>query len=443
MLFRHLLRHVFISALLVLLLSSCAVISKKYNSNLIHKSILGSPLFESHFTGFALYDPEEKAYIYTRNADKYFTPASNTKLFTFYAGLKLLGDSIPALKYVERGDSLILWGTGDPTLLHPDFPYQPIIKKLKNTDKELFYASGNFTDAPFGSGWAWDDYEYYFQSERSGMPMYGNVVSFTIDSITGYSQVTPSFFYDFIDEEGNQDKGRYPQRHRQHNIFKYTIDPFKSSNKNRIPFQTSDELVAKFLSDTIGRPVKVVPFSPDGPSKLMYSGSTKHLYAMMLKKSDNFLAEQILYLCASTLGDTLRSGGVRNYITKKYLSDFENPPIWIDGSGLSRYNLFTPRSLVQLLEKIQAIIPEDKLGHYLPVGGVDGTLKNSYKSETDEPYVFAKTGTLSNNHSLSGFIKTKSGKLLIFSFMNNNYGSSSSPVKLEMEKTLRIIRERY
>ena len=80
----------------------------------------------------------------------------------------------------------------------------------------------------------------------------------------------------------------------------------------------------------------------------------------------------------------------------------------------------------------------------LPIGGVDGTIKNWYAPDEDEaPYVFAKTGTLSNNHSLSGFVKTKKGKLLTFSFMNNNYSGSSSEVKFEMEKVLRMVRDRY
>jgi D-alanyl-D-alanine carboxypeptidase/D-alanyl-D-alanine-endopeptidase (penicillin-binding protein 4) len=96
-----------------------------------------------------------------------------------------------------------------------------------------------------------------------------------------------------------------------------------------------------------------------------------------------------------------------------------------------------------LLEKIKQELTEEQMLSLLSVGGVDGTIRSWYKSDDDEPYIFAKTGTLSNNHSLSGFIRTKSGKLLTFSFMHNNYNSSSTPVKLEMEKTLRLIRDSY
>jgi D-alanyl-D-alanine carboxypeptidase/D-alanyl-D-alanine-endopeptidase (penicillin-binding protein 4) len=79
-----------------------------------------------------------------------------------------------------------------------------------------------------------------------------------------------------------------------------------------------------------------------------------------------------------------------------------------------------------------------------PAGGESGTIKNWYAAlDGEDPYVYAKTGTLSNNHCLSGFLITKSGRKLLFSFMNNHYVTSSSIVKAEMEKVLRHIRSRY
>ena len=86
-------------------------------------------------------------------------------------------------------------------------------------------------------------------------------------------------------------------------------------------------------------------------------------------------------------------------------------------------------------------MPLEKVLEFLPVGGKSGTLENYY--DADKPYIFAKTGSLSNNYSLSGFIKTKSGKTLIFSFMNSNYTVPTSTLKKGMEEILLMIRDNY
>jgi D-alanyl-D-alanine carboxypeptidase/D-alanyl-D-alanine-endopeptidase (penicillin-binding protein 4) len=122
------------------------------------------------------------------------------------------------------------------------------------------------------------------------------------------------------------------------------------------------------------------------------------------------------------------------------LKDVPQKPKWVDGSGLSRYNLFTPESFVYILHKMKTEFGWERIKHILPTGGA-GTLSSYYKK--DSGYIYAKTGTLSNNCALSGYLITKKGKLLIFSVLANNYITGSVPVRRAVEKYLLAIRENY
>ena len=141
------------------------------------------------------------------------------------------------------------------------------------------------------------------------------------------------------------------------------------------------------------------------------------------------------------ISDTLKPEIAIRHMEKNFLADLPDRLVWVDGSGLSRFNLFTPRSIVKLWDKIDQQIPRERLFKLLAVGGRSGTLKNSYKA--DQPYIYGKTGTLSNNHSLSGYILTKKGKALIFSCMSANYVQPTSEVRKNMEQILTIIRDKY
>ncbi|MGK7397923.1 MAG: D-alanyl-D-alanine carboxypeptidase/D-alanyl-D-alanine endopeptidase [Candidatus Cyclobacteriaceae bacterium M3_2C_046] len=420
---------------------SCSLPKHGLTSKQLDQLIEQSPVFSRYFSGFMLYDPEQSQVIYQKNADKYFVPASNTKLFTYYAGLNLLGDSVPALKYIVRQDSLIFWGTGDPSLLNPDQNSLAAYEFLRNRPEKLYFSPTNFYEQPWGDGWAWNWYNYAFASERSPLPLYGNYVRFRKQPGQAYPAIDPPVFSRYTRMRMN-DLQDYPvERAMQENEFNYYLQPETAAFELLVPFKYSAQLTVDLLSDTLHRPVGLIYKALPPRHQTIYSQPADSVYQEMLQQSDNFLAEQIMLMCASAISDSLSVEIAIDYTRQNFLKDSPDEPIWIDGSGLSRYNMFTPRTMVYLLEKIGQKVPRERLFKILPAGGVSGTIRNWYAAE--QPYVFAKTGTLYSVIALSGYLKTSSGKTLIFSWFHNNHNTTTDQIKQAMQEVLEAIRQAY
>lgn len=410
-----------------------------------------SEIFSQSFTGFYLYDPEDETELFSINSNRNFIPASNTKLFTFYAGLRSLPNLAPAIAFEERNDSLIFWGTGDPSFLHPDFGTDSTYQFLRNHSSQLYFSASNFQDQSLGSGWAWDDYNYYYSTEKSPLPMYGNVARFEIAEITqrhlsrndkGEINVSPAIFADLVNVEVRVDE-QVPLilRGRTDNKFTFYQEADTIIFERDTPFHFKDSVVISLLSDTLGRKVDLSDQELPGEPDILYSISMDTLYKRMLLPSDNFIAEQILMMVSFNQFGEINTDKAIRYVLDQHLEDLPQKPRWADGSGLSRYNLFTPESIVTLLSYIDREVEDDRLFSLLPAGGKNGTLKNSYLAlDGEDPWIYAKTGTLSNNHSLSGFLITDSGKKLIFSFMNNNFMVPVADIRSEMERVLSKVR---
>ena len=422
-------------------LISCSAIKKTQQK--IDKKFSSSIVFEKGFSGFALYDPDSDEMIYSHNTDKYFTPASNTKLFTLYTGLMLLGDSLQGLKYTIQGDSLIFKGTGDPALLNPNLPESRVFDYLNNTNKILLYAPPIYKGKPLGPGWAWDDYDSYYSAEKTDLPMYGNLIELNFTE-TREPELFPGMFRDSIMKVAPfGPETKYAQRALSSNRMEYQEYDRGSNWTQYIPIRFSKDLIPTLLADTLKKPVSVFRGKTKDLvfDRTLYSIPSDSIYKRMMQVSDNFIAEQIMLMAADKISDTLKTEIAIDYMNEKYLKDLPDEPQWFDGSGLSRYNLFTPRTMVRLIDKIDQAISRDKLFDILPAGGESGTLKDYYAART--PYIYAKTGTLRNNHSLSGFLITKSGRTLIFSFMNSNYTVPTSELKKAMAEILELVRDNY
>lgn len=385
---------------------------------------------EEYFQGILIYDPLKKDTLYSHNSKKYFTPASNTKIFTLYAALKTLPQNIPSLHYATQNDTLFIEGTGDPTFLHPFFKDSTILQ-LTKPYTHISLSLTNFKDTKFGPGWAWEDYDTYYSAERGSFPIYGNVVQ--IHNANGL-QVSPNYFKSQVIP-----LSYIKNREWDRNTFYFDTNRMDTLET---PFIVDSTLIKGLLENVLHKKIRLVAHMPQVTKQILYSIPSDSLYKRMMQESDNFLAEQLLILVSSALSDTLNSAKARAYTMNTYFTELKQPPKWVDGSGLSRYNLFTPESMVYVLDKMYREIPRERLLNFFPVGGVSGTLKNSFGGD-GQPYIFAKSGAMGNTYNLSGYLLTRSGKLLIFSFMNNHFIKSAQEVRDSMQSIFEWYRDNY
>jgi D-alanyl-D-alanine carboxypeptidase/D-alanyl-D-alanine-endopeptidase (penicillin-binding protein 4) len=411
--------------------------------NKVKRAFKASPIIKQYHVGFALYDKDKKEMIFEKDANTYFTPASNTKLFTFYAGLKITPDSIPSLRYIEKGDSLIFWGTGDPSFLQTKLKGVKAYNFLKATNKKLFFAPGRYTGGFYANGWQWDDYNDYYQAEINELPLMDNVVLVSAKS-AGSMKIFPNMFNAFFVKDSTEKTQPFKViRDFNTNLFHYPQNAITANYEQQIPYKVSTANTVNLLADTLHKSIGLISMKMPSNAKTIYDLKSDSVFKQMLLPSDNFIAEQLLLVYADKLGEEMNTEKVIRQIDEKYLSALPDKPKWVDGSGLSRGNLVTPRDMVALLELIYNEVNDQKrLFNMLPAGGKTGTLKNAYP-RTDSPFVFGKTGSLSNNHNQSGYVVTKKGRVLIFSFMNNNFVLPVADVRKEMVKMITYIYEEF
>ncbi|MCK0131254.1 D-alanyl-D-alanine carboxypeptidase [Flavobacteriaceae bacterium F08102] len=420
MILKYNIQKVLLAIVLILFLSGCT-------TQKLRSTFKKSDRTESYFKGFVLYDPSVDKTLVNHHGAKYFTPASNTKLFTFYSTYRSFQDSVKSLAYYQAQDSLIIRGTADPSFWY-GFETEKTKNFLENSTDTIYLLDAQIDDPIYGPGWSWEDFETDFMPERSLFPVHSNLL--TITSHSGSIETEPRYFLDFITVV---DSLKFARDFYSNTFF---IEPSVNS-VIKVPFRTSNLLVAELLRERIGKEVVLIP-DKKYPFSFFYGMSYEELLKQMMVVSDNFIAEQLmLQVGEETTGMYSVKKGIE-FALANYLTDIPHPPRWVDGSGLSRYNLFTPEDMVYVLKKMYREIPLDKLFGYFPVGGQSGTLKNWYTID-GEPFVYAKSGTLSNNYNLSGYVRTQSGKVLIFSYMNNHYATKTSAIKKEIEAILKKI----
>ncbi|HRG24151.1 MAG TPA: D-alanyl-D-alanine carboxypeptidase [Chitinophagaceae bacterium] len=477
-------------SLFLISLSSCSV-STKISKSARTTVLNAAPLKTAHI-GISIYDPETGKYLYNYQGDKYFVPASNTKIPTCYAAMKYLGDSLVGLRYgysYPDSTTIGIQPTGDPTLMHSDFNQQAVMEFLKRWVKakgenSIALLDTVWKDERWGNGWSWNDYDAAYMAERSSLPIFGNVININLlplkdrvaDSTNGHEAYkvfrTQSsvfdkmlhrqlpFYKNVVFENNETIFTENPhwriERKIGENFFEIKSTKEKFSN-TELPFVTKGSMTAyEVLGDTLKlkdyfslRKINDTSFTLYCPDcrivsvkikqwNKIHSQPTDSLLKPMMHRSDNFFADQSLLMVSNERLGYMNDSKIIDTLLKTDFKDLPQKPRWADGSGLSRYNLFTPQDFVAILNKMKNEFGMERIKTIFPTGG-EGTISSYYKAGNG--YVYAKTGTLSGVVALSGFLYTKKGKLLIFSTLVNNHQATSTEVRRAVEKFVESLRE--
>jgi len=436
-----------------LLLGSCSL--SHHIRHAAERQLLSDTTLGHAHLGVAVFDPEAGQWLYRFQSDKYFVPASNTKIITCFAAMKHLGDSLDGIVWRELDTAILLEPTGDPTLLHPDFRQQPVMDRLAGNPKPVYLNLSSWKTTPWGSGWSWDDYDAYYMAERSPFPVHGNYVTWQQSISKKERPASPGDTLDVFvtsDPEGPwqvaykapDPTGRFSVgRERDQNRFWLTEGRTDGAH-TEVPFVTHTAATAiEVLQERLSRPAMAewpqgIPM-PTVMGDVVRSVPTDSLLRPLMHRSDNFFAEQALLMISRKLTGVFRESAAIDTLLATTLLGMPQLPRWADGSGLSRYNLFTPEDFIWVLGQMRAAFPMARIQTLLPTAGT-GTLGSMDRRLSG--HIHAKTGTLTGVVALSGYLRTKKGRWLLFSLLVNHHRGTAAGVRKRYEAFLLDLYER-
>jgi D-alanyl-D-alanine carboxypeptidase/D-alanyl-D-alanine-endopeptidase (penicillin-binding protein 4) len=393
----------------LILLLICTNSYSQISSKKIDRWVSKNENLKNSIVSIAVKRLDKKKKISGININTFMTPASNTKILTVLGSISA-GDTIPSIKYRISKDTLRISPTGYPFIAHPKYDDADLEKFIKSFSHIVYHKPSSDIDK-YGPAWAWDDFKYYFQAERSEMPIYGNVIQIVKlfdDSI----KVSPDIFKMKL----NMDQKEKVYRDDKENNFFINPSLIKVGDTIYHPFVTSRKNTINLLEEFSKTPVS---FDEEGLNNYKIWNSTvkAKIYSAVLKDSDNLLSESLAANISLRYNDTI---SVEKGL-KKILDNLDNSKIQLyDGSGLSRYNLTQPSSIVSSLEKIDYYYDFEKIKEIFP---------NNYIIADTEAFVWGKTGTLKNNHNYSGYLITDKGKRYVFSIMINHFTEDLDKIK--------------
>jgi D-alanyl-D-alanine carboxypeptidase/D-alanyl-D-alanine-endopeptidase (penicillin-binding protein 4) len=423
------------------------------------------PYLKGAIAGVSVRSASTGQLIYSFNGDKRLTPASNLKLFTAAAALTTLGQDYTfqtelltdgSIKWNVLTGNLYLKGKGDPTLLPGD--YDQFAKELKKKGVKMI--SGDligddswYDDVRYSVDVTWSDEEAYYGAQISALTVSPDqdfdsgtiIVEVTPGKNTNQkANITVSPKTDYVqiinDTKTVESDGRNEisiSRDHGQNIIRIngTIPIDAPTQKELVAIWEPTKYALHLFKQSLKKQgIKILGKMQveEVPKKtnLIFSHSSMPLSQLLvpfMKLSNNGHGDILI----KEMGKAFKGKGSFKEgleVEKNALSTLGvgTEAIEIrDGSGISHVNLVPANEMTKMLYHVQEMEWFPTFLSSLPLAGskekmIGGTLRNRLKNVPMKENVKAKTGTLTNVSSLSGYVKTKSGDTLIFSILLNH-----------------------
>src|SRR6266699_763608 len=422
------------------------------------ETLLGTGPTSKGEWGLLIVDAKSGETLYEQNADKYFLPASNMKLFTTALALAKLGPEYRFHTTLEtRGTisnegvlsgDVVLVGRGDPNLSNRKFPFELkeefdgppqktlvelvdalVTKGVKEISGDVIGDDSYFPRERYPNGWEIDDMVWEYGAAISAIVVDDNTVALTLtpgeqasNPVQGtVTPATPDFTVvnDVVTSAADVKPDLTLTREPGANIVvvKGSL-PAKSAPRKLVlaiegPAQHAAATLKRLLEE---RGVKVAGVARARHDHAELGGDpaviAEHVSVplgdavkLINKISQNLHTEMLLRTVARQTGVWATVDELMKVPSDFYLAAGIAPGdvIQTDASGLSRHDLVTPRAIVTLLSFAQK---QPWFGPYaasLPVAGVDGTLEDRMKNTPAAGRIHAKTGSVEHVRTLSGF----------------------------------------
>ena len=429
--------------------------------------VFGAPINNRGVWAVDIRSIDTGEHLYELNAGKLMMPASNMKILTLAATADALGWEHRFTTWLEtrgavtdgvlRGD-LIVRSNGDPSINSRNGRADEVLSEwtralqaagIFSIDGRVVGDDQAFDDEGIGAGWAWDYLQYGYAAPVGALQFNEGLAALTVSpasSATGTPIVTISAASGLellnrttTGPAGSENTIDY-RRHIDRTVLEVTGSiPLDAQSVTRtVAVVNPTVFFAQSLKDGLvarGIPVagQAVDFDdiaaemPGGSVRVLAttpSPPLREIATVLMKVSQNLYAETLLKaLGAARNGLGTAEGGriaIRNTLAEWGIP--RDAHVVYDGSGLSRYNYVTASALSAVLERMYKD-PRHREAFVatLPIAGKDGSIGSRMRRTRAEGNAVAKTGSIANVRSLSGFVRTRDGEMLVFSILANDF----------------------